>query len=207
MTYQYQFNFKCKSRKGGFTMQKMLVIGVMCLFLASVAAAWAGHPDQIRGRMDNLQQRIDEGVKSGTLTGQEAKRVLNQLNSIRKGFDNAVQNGLSDREAKHFDQRLDTLSKEVFKERHDREDTRSGRRIDHRISELQKQIDDGSRVGSLTPVETKSLQSRLDGIRSHYERAQKDGNLTDQEIRAIQTRLDALSKSVAKERQDRERSR
>jgi hypothetical protein len=56
-------------------------------------------------------------------------------------------------------------------------------------------------------VETKNLQSRLDGIRSHYERAQKDGRLSDQEIRAIQTRLDTLTKSVAREKSDRERSR
>jgi chromosome segregation ATPase len=188
-------------------MKKKMAVGIAFLFLAFAAAAWAGPPDQIRGKMDNLQQRIDEGVKSGKLTGQEAKGAQNQLNSIRRGFDSAVKNGLSDREAKHFNQRLDTLSKEVYKEKHDREDTRSAGRIDHRISELQKQIDDGSRRGSLTPVETKSLQSRLDGIRAHYGRAQKDGKLTDQEIRAIQTRLDAVAKSVAREKSDRERSR
>lgn len=129
------------------------------------------------------------------------------MNSIRKGFDGAVQNGLSDREAKHFNKRLDTLSKDVSKEKHDREDTRSAGRIDHRISELQKRIDEGSRRGSLTPVETKNLQSRLDGIRSHYDRAKKDGKLTDEEIRAIQGKVDTLSKSVTKERQDKERSR
>lgn len=188
-------------------MKKMMTISILFLFLALAAAAWAGPPDQIRGRIDNLQQRIDEGVKSGTLTGQETKRVQNQLNSIRKGFDSAVQNGLSDREAKHFNQRLDTLSKDIYKDKHDREDTRSAGQIDHRISELQKRIDAGSRSGSLTPVETKNLQSRLDGIRSHHERTQKDGRLSEQEIRAIQTRLDALAKSVAREKSDRERSR
>jgi chromosome segregation ATPase len=188
-------------------MKKILTIGIVFLFLAGAAAVWAGPPDQIRGRMDSLQQRIDEGVKSEVLTGQEAKRLQNHLNSIRSGFESAVRNGLSDREAKHFNQRLDTLSKEVYKEKHDREDARSAGRIDQRIGELQKRIDGGSRNGSLTPVETKNLQSRLDGIRGHYERAQKDGKLTDQEIRAIQARLDALSKSVAREKSDRERSR
>jgi chromosome segregation ATPase len=194
-------------KKGGSTMKKILTLGIVFLFLAGAAAVWAGPPDQIRSRMDSLQQRIDEGVKSGKLTGQEAKGAQNQLNSIRRGFDSAVKNGLSDREAKHFNQRLDTLSKEVYKEKHDREDTRSAGRIDHRISELQKRIDEGSGSGSLTPVETKNLQSRLDGIRAHCERAQKDGKLTDQEIRAIQSRLDTLSKSINKEKQDRERSR
>lgn len=188
-------------------MKKIVATISVCLLLVAAAAAWAGPADQIRGRMDSLQHRIDEGTRSGALTGQEAKRVQNQLNSIRRGFDSAVQNGLSDREAKHFNQRLDTLSKEVYKERHDREDTRSAGRIDHRISDLQRKIDEGSRRGSLTPVETKSLQSRLDGIRGHYERAQRDGKLTDQEIRSIQGRLDSLAKSIAKERHDRERSR
>jgi hypothetical protein len=139
-----------KHRKGGFTMKKMAV-GIAFLFLALAAAAWAGPPDQIRGKMDNLQQRIDEGVKSGKLTGQEAKGAQNQLNSIRRGFDNAVKNGLSDREAKQFNQRLDTLSKEVYKEKHDREDTRSAGRIDHRISELQQQIDDPDTGGDKKP--------------------------------------------------------
>ena len=59
-----------KHRKGGFTMKKMMMtIGIVFLFLALTAAAWAGPPDQIRGKMNSLQQRIDEGVKSGTLTG------------------------------------------------------------------------------------------------------------------------------------------
>lgn len=188
-------------------MRQILAIGIAFLFLSCTVAAWAGPPDQIRGRMNSLQQRIDEGVKSGALTGQEAKRVQNQLNSIRSGFDSAVRNGLSDSEAKHFNQRLDTLTKDVYKEKHDREDTRSAGQIDRRISELQKRIDSGSRSGSLTPVETKNLQSRLDEIRSHYGRAQKDGRLSDQEIRAIQTKLDTLAKSVTREKSDRERSR
>jgi septal ring factor EnvC (AmiA/AmiB activator) len=197
-----------KHKKGGFTLKKkMMTIGIVFLFLALAAAAWAGPSDQIRGRMNGLQQRIDEGVRSGTLTAQEAKRVQNQLNSIRRGFDSAVQNGLSDREAKQFNQSIDTLNKEISKEKHDREDTRSAGKIDRRISDLQKQIDSGSRSGSLTPLETKNLQSRLDGIRSQYERAQKDGRLSDQEIRSIQTKLDTLTKSIAREKSDRERSR
>lgn len=188
-------------------MKKRMAIGIVILFLVSTAAVWAGPPDQIRGKMNGLQRRIDDGVRSGTLTVQEAKRVQDELNSIRKGFDSAVQNGLSDREAKHFNQRIDTLNKDVSKEKHDREDTRSAGKIDRSISDLQKRIDSGSRNGSLTPLETKNLQSRLDGIRSQYERVQKDGRLSDQEIRSIQTKLDALTKSVAREKSDRERSR
>ena len=184
----------------------MMTIGIVFLFLVLAAAAWAGPSDQIRGKMNGLQRRIDEGVRSGTLTAQEAQRVQNQLNSIRKSFDSAVQNGLSDRETKQFNHRIDALNKDVSKERHDREDTRSAGKIDRRISELQKRIDAGSHSGSLTPVETRNLQSRLDEIRSHYERAQKDGRLSDQEIRAIQTRIDKLTKSVAREKSDRERS-
>jgi hypothetical protein len=188
-------------------MKKILVLGIAFLFVAGAAAVWAGPPDQIRGRIHSLQQRIDAGIKSGALTGQEAQRVQVRLNNLRENFENAALNGLSDREAKLFNQRLDVLNKEVYKEKHDREDTRSAGRIDHKIVDLQKRIDDGSRNGSLTPVETKSLQKRLDGIRGHYERAQRDGKLTDPEIRSIQTKLDSLAKSIAKERSDRERSR
>lgn len=188
-------------------MKKILVFGIMLILLLTAWTVWAGSADSIRARMDSVQRRIDDGVKAGTLTGQEAKSVQNELNSIRQGFDSAVQNGLSDREKKHFNQRLDTLSKRVYRERHDKEDSQSAGKIEEKISHLQKRMDTASGRGALTPVETKKLQSRLDGIRKHYENAQKDGKLTDQEIRSIQAKLDSLSRSVDKESRDRERSR
>jgi len=188
-------------------MKKVLAVGTALLFLAVAAAVWAGPPDQIRARMKSMQQRIDEGNRSGALTGQEAKRVQVRLNNIRESFENAVLNGLTEREAKLFNQRLDVLGKDVSKEKRDPETTRSGGQIDHRIAELQKRIDEGSRRGTLTPVETKNLQHRLDAIRGQYERAQRDGILKDEEIHSIQGRLDNLAKSISKERSDRERSR
>lgn len=188
-------------------MKKILVLGVACLLLVCAVTVWAGPADQIRGRMDGLQRRIDEGAKSGTLTVQEVQKIQNKLNAVLKSFDRAVQNGLSQSEIKHFNQRLDDLNKELSKEKHDLESTRSAGRIEKQIGELQKRIDTGSRVGSLTPVETKKLQSRLDAVRSQYDRAQKDGRLSDAEIRSIRTKLDNLSKSINKERQDMERSR
>ncbi len=188
-------------------MKKFLVFGIMFVFLFAVATTWAGTADHIRARMDGLEQRIDEGVKAGTLTAQEAKSVQNELAGIRKGFDSAVQNGLSEREAKHFNGRLDALSKKVYREKHDREDARSAGKIEEKIGSLQKRIDTASGRGALTPAETKKLQSGLDGIRKHYEHAQKDGKLTDQEIRSIRNQLDSLSKRISKESLDRERSR
>jgi hypothetical protein len=61
---------------------------------------WRGAPDGLRQRIDWLQQRIDRGVRDGSLDRQEARRAQWQLDALR-------------RDAAALDGRLDDLSRSL----------------------------------------------------------------------------------------------
>jgi hypothetical protein len=60
----------------------------------SVAADpfWRGAPDGLQHRIDWLQQRIDRGVRDGSLDRQEARRAQRQLDSLRRDADDLNRN-------------------------------------------------------------------------------------------------------------------
>jgi len=61
---------------------------------------WRGAPDGLQQRIDWLQQRIDRGVRDGSLSPGEARRSQYQLDSLR-------------REASALQRRLDDLSRSI----------------------------------------------------------------------------------------------
>jgi ATP-dependent Lon protease len=185
----------------------VLMFGAFMLIV--VQSLYAGPSEQhIRARIAELQHRIDEGVRAGSLTPTENRNLQSRLDRIREHFDKAEEKryGLSDQEVASFNKQLDALGKDVDREKHDLQTTRIDDQIIHRINEMQKRIETGNRDGSLTGSEAKSLQARLDGIRSHYDRAQR-GGLSQEEIRAIEHKLDALGKDIYKEKHDSQRAR
>jgi flagellar biosynthesis chaperone FliJ len=177
--------------------------------LVVVPTLYAGPSEEhIRRRIAEIQHRVDEGVRAGTLTPAENKNLQSRLDKVRERFEKAKdkKHGLSDGEVASINKQLDTLNKDVSREKHDLQTTRTEDQITHRISEMQKRIDTGNRDGSLTGSEAKSLQARLDGIRDHFDRAQK-GGLSEQEIRSIKNKLDALDKEIYKQKHDSQRAR
>ena len=63
-------------------------------------AFWRGAPDGLQQRIDWLQQRIDRGVRDGSLDRNEARRAQRQLDILRQ-------------EARDLDQNLDDLSRGI----------------------------------------------------------------------------------------------
>lgn len=63
-------------------------------------AFWRGAPDGLQQRIDWLQQRIDSGVRDGSLDRSEARRAQRQLDILRQ-------------EARDLDQNLDDLSRSI----------------------------------------------------------------------------------------------
>lgn len=177
---------------------------VLSLVLLWVPFLLASPIDQMDKRINELQGRIDEGVKSGSLTQAESKKLQTRLDAIRKNFDTQRKRGLSDQEFRSLDKRLNDLRNDIFKEKHDPQTARSGDKIVKRINELQRRIESGEQTGSLTAPEVKNLQSRLDRHREQFEKA-KQNTLSDSEIKSIERNLDALSKEIAKQLKDKHR--
>jgi septal ring factor EnvC (AmiA/AmiB activator) len=192
-------------------MKKTVSVMMILLMIFAVAPVlYAGPSEQrIERRIHELQARIDEGTRSGSLTAAESGKLQSRLDRIRDHFEKAraKRYGLGDGETRTLDAKLDNLRKDVYKEKHDVQTTRSNDRIMHRINELQRRIEAGSRDGSLTGTEARSLQHRLDNVRKQLEQAQSGGSMSDQRIKAAEHNLDRISQDINRERHDRQRAR
>ena len=77
--------------------------------------------DKIAHRINEMQKRIESGHRNGSLTGSEAKSLQARLDGIRDQFERAHKNGISDQEIRAINRRLDELSKNIAKEKNDRQ--------------------------------------------------------------------------------------
>lgn len=81
--------------------------------------AHAGREDrrQVRQRV-----RIQQGVKSGELTRQEAKKLRSEERHVRRMEHRAERDGkITDQEAQRIESAQDKVSQDIYKEKHDDE--------------------------------------------------------------------------------------
>ncbi|MBO9707545.1 MAG: hypothetical protein J7521_04980 [Caulobacter sp.] len=93
--------------------------------MAAVAAPLAANAQpwqSINQRQANLERRIDQGVRNGSLTRHEAMRLRGEfrdLNRLEASYRRSG-GGLSMRERADLDARFDRLSRQIRYEKHDR---------------------------------------------------------------------------------------
>jgi ABC-type microcin C transport system permease subunit YejB len=98
----------------------MSLTAVAAVLAIAPAAAQAAPWQSINQRQANLEQRIDQGVRSGELTRQEARRLHNELASLdRLEMHYRRSGGLDPRERADLDRRFDQLSAQVRFQKHD----------------------------------------------------------------------------------------
>ncbi|PZQ62987.1 MAG: hypothetical protein DI544_02045 [Sphingomonas taxi] len=94
-----------------------LGIAAVALPAAASAAPW----QSIAARQSRIEQRIDQGVRSGALTRPEATRLRQDLRQLARREDQYRRsNGLSGWERQDLNRRFDALSARVRVEKHDR---------------------------------------------------------------------------------------
>jgi hypothetical protein len=74
---------------------------------------WRGAPTGVWERIRYLQDRIDRGVRDGTLTRREADRARYQLRRIRQQASAMRRNGLNASESATLQARLDDVSRNI----------------------------------------------------------------------------------------------
>ena len=93
--------------------------------IAASAPAFADHDrrhDGINARQQQLEQRIEQGRRSGELTRFEYRRLQNEMRRIARDEHAFRADGhLSQPERQHLHARLDALARAVRYERHDDE--------------------------------------------------------------------------------------
>lgn len=93
---------------------------------ASAAPAFQGGWQAIGARQDRIEQRIDQGVRSGALSRREATQIRNQYRGLvrMEARYRASRPGLTPAERRDLDRRYDALSAKIRYEKHDRNDHR-----------------------------------------------------------------------------------
>lgn len=194
-------------------MKTLLAMAVAASTLAVAAPASAQSWQSINARQDRLDQRIDVGVRNGSLTRNEAVRLRAEFNDlVRLEARYRASYGLSMAERQDLDRRFDGLSARIRYERNDRQDRgdrwdNDGRGdrwvpINQRQRNLDARIDAGLRDGSLSRTEAYRLRGEFQQIAYLEQRYRRNG-LNNGERRDLDRRFDRLSYMIQAERSDR----
>lgn len=195
-------------------MKKLLAIAVAAGALTIAAPASAQQWQNINQRQANLDQRIDVGVRNGSLTRSEAARLRGEFNDlVRLEARYRSSNGLSYSERADLDRRFDALSAQIRYERRDRDDRWDRDRnnrwtpINQRQRQLDNRIDHGMRTGALSRREAYALRAQFNDIARLEARYRSTGGLSMNERRDLDRRFDRLSATIEAEIRDRDRRR
>ncbi|MEW5683507.1 MAG: hypothetical protein AB1942_01170 [Pseudomonadota bacterium] len=104
------------------------ITAALALTAGAAAAQPYGHDRYDRGgwtpierRLERLDHRIDQGVRSGQLNRREAVRLRSEFNDVVRLEARYSRNGLSNWERQDLDRRFDQLSRQIRWERSDRD--------------------------------------------------------------------------------------
>lgn len=183
-------------------MKKFLALAAAVSALAVAAPASAQTWQNINQRQAQLDQRIDVGVRNGSLTRNEAVRLRAEFHDItRLEARYRASNGLSYRERADLDRRFDALSQRIAYQRNDNQDRGGWISINQRQRQLDARIDAGVRNGSLSHREASRLRAEFGHI-AHLENSYRSNGLSLAERRDLDRRFDALSREIHAERRD-----
>ena len=179
-------------------MKKVILLSVLAVFgLAFFSGCvsmqtWPDNERSAENKMVIIQEKIGDGLKTGTLTPDQSQAFLTTLKNIRTDY-TALKDRMVYRE--EWDSilgRLDTLRDEINRALGQTARMETPRNGD-RIVSLQGRIDNGRISGRLPIMEGREFQSRLDSIRRDYLRMTEGGRYSTHEERSdISRRLDSL---------------
>ena len=179
-----------------------------------------------------FSQRIETGLRSGTLTQQEAGQLRAEFDTIVRleGDYRRSAPGLTQAELQDLDRRFDMLSDRLNRETVDNDRYGNGRgerdgdryddnrygngrgndyvNIAERRDNLARRIEQGVRNGQLTQREAARMRREYDAIvQLEAQYRASENRLSRSEIAELDRRYDALAQDVRRERSDDDRDR
>ncbi len=146
-----------------------------------------------------LEGEIARGVKDGTLTGPESKKLYTELASLKEQFKKTMfqPSGFGGNQAAQLSQLSLSANEAFLSKKIDGE--RSNGQVDARkffhsnigqmgqqIQGLERNINQGTASGALTPKETKFLKTELEALKTAFTNAIKgDGKLDETEQKQL----------------------
>lgn len=193
----------------------MLIAGIGIAASIPAATAQSGR-QSIDQRQTQIERQIDQGVRSGRLTRQEATQLRTEFYQISRLEDRYLRSapGMTNWERRDLNNRFDALERKIRIERADRGQQRPGQgdanwwNINQRQAILDRRIDQGVRNGQLNRAEAVRLRAEfraIVGLEARYRRSAP--GLTMAERRDLDRRFDVLARKIRWERSDWERRR
>lgn len=185
-------------------MKKLLAAAAAVSALAVAVPASAQSWQSINDRQDNLDRRIDVGVRNGSLTRGEAIRLRAEFRDLVNLEMRYRYNGLTRAERADLDRRFDALSARIRYQRHDN-DSR-WQNVNAHQRELDRRIDRGMRTGHISRREARELRDEFGDI-VRLEARYRNNGLSGWERADLSRRLDRLDAMVTAEMRDRDNRR
>jgi hypothetical protein len=161
----------------------------------------------INGRQAELDARIDQGVRNGSLTNREAAQLRAEFRTIATLEDRyRATGGMDARERADLDRRFDALSARIRIERADnqgRGDRNDARNINARQAQLEARIDRAIRNRQLSPGEANRIRAEFRTVAMIESRYRADG-LDRRERQDLDRRFDQLEARFRVELADRD---
>jgi hypothetical protein len=158
----------------------------------------------------NQQQRIEQGLKSGQLTTQEAARLEREESRVERDQARAMRDGkLTPAEKARLAREQNKVSRDIYREKHDAQtgnpNSASSQRMQadvQRNINQQQRIEQGVKSGSLTTREAAQLERGQARDTRLEARAGADGNVGAREQRRIQKNENQQSRRIHREKHD-----
>lgn len=178
--------------------------------LATLSVHPLAQAQEAAGGADARQrmERIRQGVASGELTRDEARRLAREQRSIRRDEAQARTGATAaPGERAELIRDLDRAGRDFRRERRDAQHRSgaSGASIDEREARQREAIGRGAESGELTPREAERLRHEQARIERHEQMARADGRFTPRERARIQRELDQAQRHIRHESHDRQR--
>ncbi|TFY97020.1 hypothetical protein [Ramlibacter humi] len=182
--------------------------------LAFAGAAHAQAPaqpaqEQVIQRQVNQQQRVENGLKDGSLTVREAGRIEKKEAGLDRMIARDSKDGISAQEQKQINARENAISRDIARDAHNaKRGDPAGTSNQRMQADVQRNVNQDQRIqagvqsGQLSGNEVSSLergQARVDRTEA---RAARNGHVSAAEQAAVQRRENKQSRRIHRDRQN-----
>ncbi|MFY9727515.1 MAG: hypothetical protein WAJ87_18615 [Bryobacteraceae bacterium] len=179
----------------------MTRVAIITLTAAVFTAAWA-QSSEVGQRAENQQDRIAQGVKSGSLTAGETGNLETKESAINQEVrtDRTLNGGhLTGQEKKIVNQQQNQASRQIYADKHNAAVQKYGNdKVDARRENQQDRIANGIASGKLNAAKTARLEKSESSINKevHADRSANGGKLTPAERQQVNHQQNRMSRRI-----------
>ena len=171
---------------------RSLIIAI-AIVMATAAIAAALTPVEVGTRVDEMQARIDNGIRNGAIEAESARLLNFRLEAVRRGLRHPAGAKPSEAELRDLTARLDALEPMVPRSMPPK--SPEGR-IEGQFAVFESVIAEGVSSRSIIPIAAKALRSELGSIKGEFDTARQRGPLSDNETARLELRLQRLAERI-----------